>query len=488
MALGNLFQTNFELGAPEAGWAAADQVRSAQQQQDLANAFQQLQNERYGQMTPLELQIKGLEAAQAGQLNTPEMLDLYGQAIGAGRRDKIRADELAALQQPLLRRFAELKQRMAEGNVPVESMQPEQQPGQISLGVDNLSADQQTQVAKRLSANLDIINNPNMPEVTRNAAKQDLADLQRQYPAQRQAAQQTMPTDAAEMNRLLQLIATTPELYQEVLKKQIQGQPTLSNAISAVNAAASLGVAPPDWAVNMYNAGIKSAAGGQPAIGDTTSTQPITGPLISGKALEKKTASSREARYSDVTAIAANEAKTAIQNIAQMPFNVSAGFFGAKRNENGLFDAPLNALKNNLTKESTASYNAEIDNIGAFYARLIGGGVSVNQADVDKFTNQFRIREGESAMTALTRLAQMRQAFERAAEVKLKSKATPTEQIPMWEQAVEDVKQAIPITVSEVNAYRNQKNPSKTFLQFIQETKGKSQKLDVKQEAEKAGF
>lgn len=501
MALGNLFQTNFELGAPEAGWVAADQVRAAQQQQDLANAFQQLQNERYGQMTPLELQIKGLEAAQAGQLNTPEMLDLYGKAVGAGRKEKVRADEIAALQHPLLRRLAELNLGMATGEAqptigfPVTKQVRQPQPGEVTLGgIENLSDEQQVQIAKRLSANLDILNNSKMPEITKQAARKDIEALQQQYPAPTQYVEQSQvnaPTGIDERERLMRVLVDTPEFRAKLAEKQQKDLPTLSNAISAINAAASLGVAPPDWAVRAYNLGTAKGFNLEAPVDiNAPSAQPAQtqGPLIQGKPLEKKNTSSREARYSDVVAIAANEAKNAIQNITQMPFNVSSGLFGAGRKEVGLFDAPINALKNTLTKESTASYNAEVDNIGAFYARLIGGGVSVNQADIDKFTNQFRIKEGESALTALTRLAQMRQSFERAAEVKLKSKATPAEQLPMWEQAVEDVKQAIPITVSEVNTYRNQKNPTKTFKDFISETKGKSQALGAKQEAETAGF
>lgn len=190
-----------------------------------------------------------------------------------------------------------------------------------------------------------------------------------------------------------------------------------------------------------------------------------------GRVIERKTNSSREARYSDNVAIAANEARTAVQNIASMPFKTTSGIFGATREEKNIMSAPVNALKNKLSKESTTSYNAEVDNIGSFYARLINGGLSPSQSEINKFTNQFRIREGEDGLTALTRLAQMRQAFERAAEVKLNSKATPPEQLDMWRNAVADVKEAIPLTVADVNKFRDLKNPNKSFTQFMQETK-----------------
>lgn len=272
--------------------------------------------------------------------------------------------------------------------------QPTQQPAaptagpSVQLNATGLSDDQQKQIAQRLSANLDIINNPNMPEVTRKAAQADLAKLQAEFPIQ----------------------------------------------------------------------GVQSAV--------ETAPQNLLGRVI-----ERKTNSSRESRYSDNVAIAANEARTAVQNISSMPFKTTSGIFGATREEKNIFSAPVNALKNKLSNESTTSYNAEVDNIGSFYARLINGGLSPSQSEINKFTNQFRIREGEDGLTALTRLAQMRQAFERAAEIKLASKATPPEQLDMWRNAVADVREAIPITVAEVNKFRDLKNPKKSFNEFMRETK-----------------
>lgn len=189
-----------------------------------------------------------------------------------------------------------------------------------------------------------------------------------------------------------------------------------------------------------------------------------------GKQLERKTNSQREARYSDVVAIAGNEAQASIKNLVNMPVKATSGFFGEDvKLGNGLLDAPLRAVKKSLSKEYVNSYNAEVDNIGAYFARLMSGGLSATQADMDKFTNQYRVKEGETVLTALTRFAQMRQAFERAAEVKITSKATPTEQKAMWQDAVTSVRESIPLTVNDINEIRNSKNDSKTFAQVMKE-------------------
>jgi hypothetical protein len=176
--------------------------------------------------------------------------------------------------------------------------------------------------------------------------------------------------------------------------------------------------------------------------------------------------------YSDVTAIAGNEAIQSIVNITSMPKSVTAGVFGTLKPGGNFFSAPMDALANTVTREDTQRYNSEIGNIGKFYARLLSGGLSVNKADVDAFTDQYKIKEGDKELTKLTKLAQMRQTFERAAEVKLISKNTPPEQIPLWENGIKAIMEAIPLTVAEVNKISNQRSKTKTIGEALKEAKG----------------
>jgi hypothetical protein len=204
----------------------------------------------------------------------------------------------------------------------------------------------------------------------------------------------------------------------------------------------------------------------------TTDAKPST--AFEGAVIPKRAAQAaagREARYADVVAISGNEAIGSINNIVTLPFSASSGVLGSAKPSTNIFTAPLDALANTATEDETQRYNSELGNIGKFYARLISGGLQISKADADSFIDQYRIKVGDKELAKLTKLAQMRQTFERAAEVKLKSKATPKEQIDLWKNGIEEIRAAIPITVKEVNAIGNQRSPSKTISDAIKDAK-----------------
>ena len=72
----------------------------------------------------------------------------------------------------------------------------------------------------------------------------------------------------------------------------------------------------------------------------------------------------------------------------------------------------------------------------------------------------------------MTTLGQMRQTFERAAQVKINSKATPPEQIALWKDWLSSIRRDIPFTVKEVNAVANSRNPKETIGQAMQRIMG----------------
>ena len=196
------------------------------------------------------------------------------------------------------------------------------------------------------------------------------------------------------------------------------------------------------------------------------------GTVLPPKAAKSSATSSRESRYSDVVAIAANEAIGSIKNLVSLPMNVTSGVFGTAKPSGSLFNAPLSALANTITQTDSQRYNAEVKNIGKFFARLISGGLQITQQEADSFTDQYSIKEGDGQLTKLTKLAQMRLTFQRAADVKLTSRSTPPEQIAMWTNGIEDIKKAIPITVAEVNAIANMRDKKKTIGEALAEAKG----------------
>ena len=180
----------------------------------------------------------------------------------------------------------------------------------------------------------------------------------------------------------------------------------------------------------------------------------------------KEKAASDAYGFNDIIAVAANEAAGSITNIMNLPEGSTTGTFQGQ-NTKGLLSAPIGALANTLTTEDTQRYNAEIANFGRYLAQVTKGGRNVTNADVDKNQAQFAVREGDSPLTVLTRIGQMRQSLERALEVKIASEKTPPALKEIYRTRLAEVQEAIPFTVNDVNKIRNEKDGTKTFTDMI---------------------
>lgn len=99
------YKPEWGLGAVYQGINAADS--EALNQEELIKSF--LANQRETQMQPLDVQVRGLEAAQAGVQNTPDMLKRFAQSKQAGYDKAQRENELGALMQPFLKEKAPLE-------------------------------------------------------------------------------------------------------------------------------------------------------------------------------------------------------------------------------------------------------------------------------------------------------------------------------------------------------------------------------------------
>ena len=172
--------------------------------------------------------------------------------------------------------------------------------------------------------------------------------------------------------------------------------------------------------------------------------------------------------FGDIVATNLNEAVGTISNIVNLPYDVTSGVFQGRNTTNLLF-APLGALTNELTSEDVQRYNKEIKNFGKFASRVVSGGRVVPAGVQKDFEDQFVIREGDSPLTVLTSLAQMRQVMERAAEVKIKSASTDPGLKQLYVDGLEVVRSSIPFTVNDINRFANQRDKNKTFSDMFTE-------------------
>ena len=170
--------------------------------------------------------------------------------------------------------------------------------------------------------------------------------------------------------------------------------------------------------------------------------------------------------FSDIIATNLNEAVGSILNIVTLPESSTTGIFQGQ-NTKGLLFAPLGAMTNSLTSEDVQRYNAEIKNFGKFASRVVSGGRVVPATVQKDFEEQYQIREGDSPLTILTKIAQMRQTLERAAEVKIANKSTDPGLKEIYSRGVEDIRKAIPFTVNDVNKYANERDKNTTFVDMF---------------------
>lgn len=163
--------------------------------------------------------------------------------------------------------------------------------------------------------------------------------------------------------------------------------------------------------------------------------------------------------------LAINEAAYQTSLLKDLPVATS-GVFGMRGKPTSLFQAPLEALANGLTKESTQRYNDIMMTMGREAAKVMGGGRQVTDTAANQWARQFTIAEGDKGFTALQRLAMLRGTFERGLEVLRAQPNTTPEILAIYDRAQKEFATAIPITAKDVQNAQDEQMRSK----------GKSQK------------
>ena len=216
--------------------------------------------------------------------------------------------------------------------------------------------------------------------------------------------------------------------------------------------------------INMYNNFLKQKMQYEEKINQAKEIQKIKSEGTSG----------RDAYgFNEIVTTAANEAAASISNIVNMNPSVSTGLFGGRQTTSP-FTAPIDALTNSITSDDVQRYNVEIANFGKFIAQLQKGGRAVTNYDILNASQQFAIKMGDSPLTVLTRLAQMRQSAERAIDVRIESPKTPESLKQILRQNKNEIQDAIPFTVNDVNNFANKQSGTETFVDYIKKFKSDS--------------
>lgn len=162
-----------------------------------------------------------------------------------------------------------------------------------------------------------------------------------------------------------------------------------------------------------------------------------------------------------------------LQNIMETPLGSSAGGMFGVGSAPGktVLQATVDDLRNRVAPQEAQSLNVMFTglarNLGNIEAQ---GGLQGAQAFSEQIKNGIQIRDGDTTMTALTRMAEASQIIHKGTEVYLANPKLDPQVKQVVTDAIAKLDQAIPFTVHDLTMFqRSQKaNPGLTFGQYAQ--------------------
>lgn len=165
----------------------------------------------------------------------------------------------------------------------------------------------------------------------------------------------------------------------------------------------------------------------------------------------------------------ANEAVAAIKNVTELPVGASSGVFGIGSTPgHGLFSSAKGALTNEMASQDVQDYNTMLAGVKRNLATIESAGLAPSGALTENFAS-LELRAGDTNMTKLRKLAEMRQIVEKGLEVNLNDPHVPPPQKDLVKSIIGQVKESVPYTQSDITMLQRaqRKNPELTLEALI---------------------
>ncbi len=178
---------------------------------------------------------------------------------------------------------------------------------------------------------------------------------------------------------------------------------------------------------------------------------------------------SREGVMFNRVAASGNEAAQALKNISDLPVGASTGYFGVGASPGtSALAAVKGVLTNKIAPQAVQDYNTMMAGVSRSLATIETAGLAPN-GSLTHSMDSVQLREGDTEMTKLRKLAEMRQILEKGLEVNLENPRLPPEQKDLVRKIIAQAEDAIPYTHSDLTALEKaqEKNPSMTLQQLI---------------------
>lgn len=161
---------------------------------------------------------------------------------------------------------------------------------------------------------------------------------------------------------------------------------------------------------------------------------------------------------------ASNQAAKDLENIAKLPLTASSGIFGGRSQGASLFDAAKETLTNTSTTQEVQTYNAMAAGMQRNLAAIESAGL-MPPGSLTKQMDAVIMREGDTNLTKMHKLAQARQIIDAAQESMEANPRIPKEQKDHMRTVISRIAKAVPYTHNDLLelATAQEKNPNATL-------------------------
>lgn len=162
---------------------------------------------------------------------------------------------------------------------------------------------------------------------------------------------------------------------------------------------------------------------------------------------------------------AANEATAAIKNISELPITASTGFFGTASPGTGLLSSTKSVLAQKVSSQDAQDTKVMFAGLARALGAIETSGLQVNGSLIHSMES-ITLNEGDTQMTKLRKMAEVRQIVEKGLEPNLSNPKIPPQQKQLVQQIIADIQDAVPYTHHDITQLQYSKNPAATISDF----------------------
>ncbi len=168
-------------------------------------------------------------------------------------------------------------------------------------------------------------------------------------------------------------------------------------------------------------------------------------------------------------ASAATMAAEAAKNIMELPAGSSTGWLGGRVQGGSLMGAIKESLANSVTSQDVQSYNVMLAGIGRNLSTIETSGLAPN-ANFTKSMDAVILKEGDSEITKMRKMAEIRQIVEYGLQPSLVNPRLPDVQKEQLQGVISKIQEAIPFTHHDITIL--DKSSGKTTMNDVMNAKG----------------